>query len=206
MINSRMNLQENKIFTSDDDPQMLVNQLAFLTVMSRWNKGFELSTDVMEFDKQVDAMGPKAVAAFSANENTALVKLNNLVQKMKMPLNASVQPVKEMAYQKPNFEKVWDRVRQNGFISSLGFDKWLELAQSGKDSKISKPSMDKVLDYDPTIKAKDDLKYSSVNMPIILKSPMGDYHLLSGNAELNGIMDMHGNAKVWFVDGSQATV
>lgn len=201
-----MNLQENKIFTSDDDPQMLVNQLAFLTVMSRWNKGFELSTDVMEFDKQVDAMGPKAVAAFSANENTALVKLNNLVQKMNMPLKASVQPVKEMAYQKPNFEKVWDRVRQNGFISSLGFDKWLELAQSGKDSKISKPSMDKVLDYDPTIKAKDDLKYSSVNMPIILKSPMGDYHLLSGNAELNGIMDMHGNAKVWFVDGSQATV
>ena len=66
--------------------------------------------------------------------------------------------------------------------------------------------MDNVLDYDPTIKAKDDLKYSSVNMPIILKSPMGDYHLLSGNAELNGIMDMHGNAKVWFIDGSQAAV
>ena len=75
MINSRMNLQENKIFTSDDDPQMLVNQLAFLTVMSRWNKGFELSTDVMEFDKQVDAMGPKAVAAFSANENLSLIHI-----------------------------------------------------------------------------------------------------------------------------------
>ena len=119
-------------------------------------------------------------------------------------LNAS--KVNEMAYQKPNFEQVWNKVSNNAFVSGLGLEKWIELAQSGKDSKISKPSMDKVLDYDPTIKAKDDLKYSSVNMPIILKSPMGDYHLLTGNAELNGIMDMHGNAKVWFVDGSQAAV
>jgi hypothetical protein len=31
---------------------------------------------------------------------------------------------------------------------------------------------------------------------------MGDYHLLSGNAELNGIMDMYGNAKIWYVDAS----
>ena len=205
VINSRMNLQENKIFTLDDDPQVLVNQLAFLSTLATWKKGFGSWNLVNEFNKQVEATIPKAVDAFERNEKGSLIKLNNLVMAKNRPL-AKKESVTEMAYQKPNFEKVWDKVSSNAFVSSLGLEKWIELAQSGKDSKISKPSMDNVLDYDPTIKAKDDLQYSSVNMPIILKSPMGDYHLLSGNAELNGIMDMHGNAKVWFVDGSQAAV
>ena len=51
-----------------------------------------------------------------------------------------------MAYQKPNFEQVWNKVSNNAFVSGLGLEKWIELAQSVKDSKISKQRMDKQLD------------------------------------------------------------
>lgn len=203
VINSRMNLTENKLLTLDDDPAVLVNQLAFLSAFTKWKKGFDSVNLLTAFFGLVDKNIPKAQDEFEKNEKGTLIKLNNLIMTAGKPLTASVEHVKEMAYQKPDFEKVWNTVSNNATVNGLGLEKWVALAQSGKDSKISKPSMDNVLDYDPTIKAKDDLKYSSVNMPIIFKSPMGDYHLLSGNAELNGIMDMHGNAKVWYVDGSK---
>ena len=203
MINSRMNLQENKIFTLDDGPEILVNQLAFLSILTAWKKGLDNLNDLTYFFKQVDAAIPKAADAFERNEKGSLIKLNSLVIGKNKPLNASKEPVTEMAYQKPNFETYWDRVRQNSFINALGVDNWIELANTGRASKISKPSLDNILDYDPSMEAKPNLNSSHVNMPMILKTPMGDYHLLSGNAELNGIMDMHGNAKVWYIDGSK---
>ena len=81
VINSRMNLQENKIFTLDDDPQVLVNQLAFLSTLATWKKGFGSWNLVNEFNKQVEATIPKAVDAFERNEKGSLIKLNNLVKK-----------------------------------------------------------------------------------------------------------------------------
>ena len=103
----------------------------------------------------------------------------------------SLETVKEMAYQKPNFENFWDRAKQNTFINSLGIDKWIELAQTGKASKISKPSLDNILDYDPSVDPKPNLSTSHINMPMILKTPMGDYHLISGNAELKKCTAYH---------------
>jgi len=217
VINSHMNLQINETFTLQDNEQILVNQLAFLTVLASWKKGFGSWALVDQFNKQVDKQMVSAYKQFSAKPDQALIKLNTLVLSFRgkgraQPTGAYVglskdnyklETVKEMAYQKPNFENFWDRAKQNTFINSLGIDKWIELAQTGKASKISKPSLDNILDYDPSVDPKPNLSTSHINMPMILKTPMGDYHLLSGNAELKGIMDLHGNAKVWFIDGSQ---
>ena len=186
----------------------LAHDYAFLYNIKNNRNGFEDESNHKSFVRKHEGLKAQALAQFEANYEQMYKKYIALKKQYPAMLKQmdQTESIREMAYQKPNFEKVWDKVSNNAFVSSLGLEKWIELAQSGKDSKISKPSMDNVLDYDPTIKARDDLQYSSVNMPIILKSPMGDYHLLSGNAELNGIMNMHGNAKVWFIDGSQAAV
>ena len=215
VINSNMNFQGKQIinFTLDDSPEIIVNQLAFLSVMRTWNKGFGSWDLIKQFNKEVDNKIGTAHKLYMDNPKGAVAKLNILVNVHRGHLRPvgpksgdSVDPletVQEMAYQKPNFENFWDRAKQNTFINSLGIDRWIELAQTGKASKISKPSLDNILDYDPSVDPKPNLNTSHINMPMILKTPMGDYHLLSGNAELKGIMDMHGNAKVWFIDGSQ---
>ena len=221
MIRLVINSHMKNIFLSEstDSPyDALAHDYAFLLQLARTPKSFADESQHKQFVTKHSQMKKTILTKFASDYNNtfkqykALRKSNPIKKAIaigKQPDNSAslnASKVNEMAYQKPNFEKVWSKVSSNAFVSSLGLEKWIELAQSGKDSKISKPSMDNVLDYDPTIKARDDLQYSSVNMPIILKSPMGDYHLLSGNAELNGIMDMHGNAKVWFIDGSQAAV
>jgi len=212
-MNQQTLIQEKQIqYTLDTDADILVDMHAFLTILLKDGSKL-LDKNPTEFNKRVDFHKEISYKAFQKNTEHEIKRLNQMAAKIgtmvvskdgKMP-NAQ-ESISEMAYQKPNFEKVWGQVSNNAFVSSLGLDRWIELAQSGKGSKISKPTMDNVLDYDPNIKAPDNLGHSHVSMPIIIKTPMGDYHLLNGNDTINGLMDMHGNAKVWYIDATQADV
>lgn len=184
--------------------EMVAADYAFLKDIKTYRHGFSKESNHKSFIAKFEQTKAQAYKEFVKDYEGMFKKYIELKKQYPAMLKQmqATESLEEMAYQKPNFEKVWPTVSNNVFVNSLGLDGWIEVANTGKDSKISKPSMDKVLDYDPSIKASDDIKYSHVNMPIILKSPMGDYHLLSGNAELNGIMDMYGNAKIWYVDAS----
>jgi len=211
VINSRMKnqkLSEAKAYTIDTDTNELVDVMGFLTTQNNGKKyNLDSTAGLKAFINDWYGNIPKVYRAFQTSPDATLSKMNSLNRKTNnRMINASADNISEMAYQKPNFEKAWGQAKSNGFVSDLGLERWVELAQSGKSSKISKPSLDKVLDYDPMVSPKDNLKFSQVDMPIIIKTPMGDYHLLSGNAELKGIMNMHGNAKVWYIDGSKAAV
>ncbi len=207
VINSRM---KNIFLTeSTNSPyDALAHDYAFLYNIKTNRNGFEDESNHKSFVRKHEGLKAQALAQFKANYEQMYKKYIALKRQYPAMLKQmnQAESIQEMAYQKPNFENFWDRARQNTFINSLGLEKWVELAQTGKASKISKPSLDNILDYDPYVEPKPNLNSSHVNMPMILKTPMGDYHLISGNAELKGIMDMHGNAKVWFIDGSQAEV
>ncbi len=207
VINSRM---KNIFLTeSTNSPyDALAHDYAFLYNIKTNRNGFEDESNHKSFVRKHEGLKAQALAQFKANYEQMYKKYIALKKQYPAMLKQmnQAESIQEMAYQKPNFENFWDRARQNTFINSLGLEKWVELAQTGKASKISKPSLDNILDYDPYVEPKPNLNSSHVNMPMILKTPMGDYHLISGNAELKGIMDMHGNAKVWFIDGSQAEV
>jgi len=207
VINSRM---KNIFLTeSTNSPyDALAHDYAFLYNIKTNRNGFEDESNHKSFVRKHEGLKAQALAQFKANYEQMFKKYIALKKQYPAMIQQMqrTESLEEMAYQKPNFENFWDRARQNTFINSLGLEKWVELAQTGKASKISKPSLDNILDYDPYVEPKPNLNSSHVNMPMILKTPMGDYHLISGNAELKGIMDMHGNAKVWFIDGSQAEV
>jgi len=204
VINSRM---KNIFLTeSTNSPyDALAHDYAFLYNIKTNRNGFEDESNHKSFVRKHEGLKAQALAQFKANYEQMYKKYIALKKQYPAMLKQmnQAESIQEMAYQKPNFENFWDRAKQNTFINSLGIDKWIELAQTGKASKISKPSLDNILDYDPSVDPKPNLSTSHINMPMILKTPMGDYHLLSGNAELKGIMDLHGNAKVWFIDGSQ---
>jgi len=198
-----MNKLQLEQVVSDDPLEVLAHDYAFLYNIKTNRQGFSDESNHQSFVRKHESLKDQALAQFKSNYEEMFAKYKALRNQYPQMLNQmKAESLQEMAYQKPNFEKVWPQVSNNMFVNSLGVDKWIELAQSGKDSKISLPSMDKVLDYDPSVKGKDNVKHSHVDMPIILKSPMGDYHLLNGNDTLNAIMDLHGNAKVWYVDAS----
>jgi len=204
VINSRM----KNIFLSEStnsEYDALAHDYAFLYNIKTNRQGFSDESNHKSFVRKHEGLKAQAIAQFNANYDQMYKKYIALKKQYPAMLKQMQQTesLEEMAYQKPNFETYWDRARQNTFVNSLGLEKWIELAQPGKASKISKPSLDNVLDYDPYVDPKPNLNSTSVNMPMILKTPMGDYHLISGNAELKGIMDMHGNAKVWYIDGSK---
>lgn len=198
---NKLHLEE---VVSDNPLDVLAHDYAFLYNIKTNRNGFSDESNHQSFVRKHENLKAQALAQFEANYDEMFKKYKALRKQYPAMLDqmSQTESIQEMAYQKPNFEKVWPQVSSNMFVNSLGMDKWIELAQSGKDSKISLPSMDKVLDYDPSVKGKENVKHSHVNMPIILKSPMGDYHLLNGNDTLNAIMDLHGNAKVWYVDAS----
>jgi len=198
-----MNKLQLEQVVSDDPLEVLAHDYAFLYNIKTNRQGFSDESNHQSFVRKHESLKDQALAQFKSNYEEMFGKYKALRKQYPQMLDQmKAESLQEMAYQKPNFEKVWPQVSNNMFVNSLGVDKWIELAQSGKDSKISLPSMDKVLDYDPSVKRKDNVKHSHVDMPIILKSPMGDYHLLNGNDTLNAIMDLHGNAKVWYVDAS----
>ena len=201
---NKSHLEEQVV--SDNPLEVLAHDYAFLYNIKTNRNGFSKESNHKSFLRKHEGLKAQALAQFEANYEHMFKKYQALRKQYPGMLQQMQQTesLVEMAYQKPNFEKVWDQVSQNSYVNSLGMDKWIELAQSGKDSKISLPSMDNVLDYDPSVKSKDNVKHSHVEMPIILKSPMGDYHLLNGNDTLNAIMNMHGNTKVWYIDASQA--
>jgi hypothetical protein len=201
---NKSHLEEQVV--SDNPLEVLAHDYAFLYNIKTNRNGFSNESNHKSFIRKHEGLKAQALAQFEANYEHMFKKYQALRKQYPGMLQQMQQTesLEEMAYQKPNFEKVWDQVSQNSYVNSLGMEKWIELAQSGKDSKISLPSMDNVLDYDPSVKGKDNVKHSHVDMPIILKSPMGDYHLLNGNDTLNAIMNMHGNAKVWYIDASQA--
>lgn len=197
---NKLHLEE---VVSNDPLEVLAHDYAFLYNIKTNRNGFSDESNHKSFVRKHENLKAQALAQFETNYEEMFAKYKALRKQYPQMLDQmKAESLQEMAYQKPNFEKIWPQVSNNMFVNSLGMDKWIELAQSGKDSKISLPSMDNVLDYDPSVKGKDNVTHSHVNMPIILKSPMGDYHLLSGNDTLNAIMDLHGNAKVWYVDAS----
>ena len=192
------NITENMYGTSIET---IIHDYAFMELKKTFPNEFADEESHGKFLQKFEAFKNKVALAFEKDPEGTMKKY----QQLRASPKPTPESMNEMAYQKPNFERVWDQVKHNAFVNSMGLEKWLEVANTGKDSKISKPSLDNVLDYDPMVKAKDKLMRSHVDMPIILKTPMGDYHLLSGNSVLKGIMNIHGNAKVWYIDASQET-
>jgi hypothetical protein len=111
-------------------------------------------------------------------------------------------------YSKPNFEKEWDEAERYPEFKEMGKDKWVELAQQGSITKLSKiknvlSNVD--LDFDGLDSGKKErfvraFERGTIEMPIAVKFGENEYDLVAGNTRVAGLVKNHIDPSIWVVN------
>ena len=116
--------------------------------------------------------------------------------------------VKSIKYTTPKFEEEWKEARRYPEFKRLGKDKWVELAKTGKPTKVTsvkdinntdahKPELFKTLNPEKQARALAQLQAGNVEMPIVALYSDGYKELLAGNTRLTAMMAQNGEATIW---------
>jgi hypothetical protein len=111
-------------------------------------------------------------------------------------------------YSKPNFEKEWDEAERYPEFKEMGKNKWVELAQQGSITKLSKiknvlSNVD--LDFDDLDSGKKErfvraFERGTIEMPIAVKFGENEYDLVAGNTRVAGLVKNHIDPSIWVVN------
>lgn len=114
----------------------------------------------------------------------------------------------KIKYQKPNFENEWEEANRYPEFKEMGKDKWVELAQQGSITKLSKiknilGNVD--LDFDALEEPKKErferaFKRGIIELPIAVKFNDNEYDLVAGNTRIAGLVKHQIDPNIWVVE------
>jgi hypothetical protein len=117
------------------------------------------------------------------------------------------EAINTIKYSKPNFANEWEEANRYPEFQEMGKDKWIELAQQGSITKLSKiksilGNVD--LDFDSLEDGKKErfekaFKKGVIEMPIAVKFGENEYDLVAGNTRVAGLTKNHIDPSIWVV-------
>ena len=127
-----------------------------------------------------------------------MIKLSDILKELK----SSIQ------FSKPNFSKEWDEAERYPEFKEMGKDKWIEVAEDGYVTKLSKiksvlSNVD--LDFDGLEEPKKErfeqaFEKGIIELPIVVKFGKNEYDLVAGNTRIAGLVKHGINPTVWVVE------
>ena len=118
------------------------------------------------------------------------------------------EAINTIQYKKPNFENEWMEANRYPEFQKMGKEKWVELAQQGSITKLSKiksilGNVD--LDFDSLEDGKKErfekaFEKGVVEMPIAVKFGENEYDLVAGNTRVAGLTKNHIDPNIWVVE------
>jgi len=120
-------------------------------------------------------------------------------------------------WESPNFKHEWNEAQGYPELSVLGYDTWIEIAESGREMDITLDLLGQIenttalspdaaqeewKNLEPASKQRflDALKSGVIEMPIVVKID-GEYNLLGGNHRLTGLVARNiFPIVVWLID------
>ncbi len=117
------------------------------------------------------------------------------------------EAINTIQYKKPNFENEWMEANRYPEFQKMGKEKWVELAQQGSITKLSKiksilSNVD--LDFDSLEDGKKErfekaFEKGVIEMPIAVKFGKNEYDLVAGNTRVAGLTKNHIDPSIWVV-------
>jgi hypothetical protein len=117
------------------------------------------------------------------------------------------EAISTIQYKKPNFENEWMEANRYPEFQKMGKEKWVELAQQGSITKLSKiksilGNVD--LDFDSLEDGKKErfekaFEKGVIEMPIAVKFGENEYDLVAGNTRVAGLTKNHIDPSIWVV-------
>jgi hypothetical protein len=117
------------------------------------------------------------------------------------------EAINTIKYSKPNFENEWMEANRYPEFKKMGKKKWVELAQQGSITKLSKiksilGNVD--LDFDSLEDEKKErfekaFEKGVIEMPIAVKFGENEYDLVAGNTRVAGLTKNHIDPSIWVV-------
>lgn len=117
------------------------------------------------------------------------------------------EAINTIKYSKPNFANEWEEANRYPEFKEMGKDKWVELAQQGSITKLSKiksilSNVD--LDFDSLEDNKKErfkkaFEKGVIEMPIAVKFGKNEYDLVAGNTRVAGLTKNHIDPSIWVV-------
>jgi hypothetical protein len=117
------------------------------------------------------------------------------------------EAINTIQYKKPNFENEWMEANRYPEFQKMGKEKWVELAQQGSITKLSKiksilSNVD--LDFDSLEDGKKErfekaFEKGVIEMPIAVKFGENEYDLVAGNTRVAGLTKNHIDPSIWVV-------
>ena len=127
-----------------------------------------------------------------------------------------IKLVEAVTYNKPQFDVEWEEANRYPYLEKLGQAGWIDLAESGKELKVTKANVGQIdntdaADYSAWEELEQEkrdrfvtaVKEGKVEMPIVMETPDGKLELIAGNTRLTGMLQEFGEATVWFINASQ---
>jgi hypothetical protein len=118
------------------------------------------------------------------------------------------EAINTIQYKKPNFENEWMEANRYPEFQKMGKEKWVELAQQGSITKLSKiksilSNVD--LDFDSLEDGKKErfekaFEKGVIEMPIAVKFGKNEYDLVAGNTRVAGLAKNHIDPSIWVVE------
>jgi hypothetical protein len=111
-------------------------------------------------------------------------------------------------YNNPNFSKEWMEAKRYPEFKEMGKQKWIELAQQGSITKLSKIKSvlgNVELDFDSLETEKKErfekaFEKGVVEMPIAVKFEENEYDLVAGNTRVAGLVKNNIDPNIWVVE------
>ncbi len=111
-------------------------------------------------------------------------------------------------YKVPNFEYEWEEAQRYPEFRKIGKEAWIKLAGKGKavtiysakdinNTDAAEPNSFKRLDKIKQVRALDQLKSGTVEMPIVAVYSDGWKELIGGNTRLTAMMTQNREATIW---------
>ena len=116
--------------------------------------------------------------------------------------------LKDIQYNKPNFEHEWEEAMRYPEFREMGKEKWISLGNKGYVTNYSdiEDSLGNVdLDFDSLednkkLRFKKAYKSGVIEHPIAVKFNNDTYDLVAGNTRLSGLVELGIDPKIWIVD------
>jgi hypothetical protein len=110
-------------------------------------------------------------------------------------------------YNNPNFSKEWMEAKRYPEFKEMGKAKWIELAQQGSITKLSKIKSvlgNVELDFDSLEDEKKErfekaFEKGIIEMPIAVKFEENEYDLVAGNTRVAGLVKNNIDPNIWVV-------
>ena len=138
------------------------------------------------------------------------------IKTIKAYIGESTVVTEDVAYVEPQFDAEWEEANRYPYIRKLGREGWRKLAKTGKTITVNNNNVKKIsntgadgsesldeLEPKKVERFKRAMDAGTIEMPIVIKQPNGSYDLVAGNTRLIGLMNTHGEAKVWLVDANK---